>query len=105
MVGCQYPAYLNGATICFCKRSILVLTDDKCDLHLQEHPIVDKLLHLDYVQSFEYGTRDLVGIGHGFLGTFCCCISSSIGLPDTVRAENISELIPAARKIEFESCK
>ena len=23
----------------------------------------------------------------------------------TVRAENISELIPAARKIEFESCK
>ena len=25
--------------------------------------------------------------------------------PRTVRAENISELIPAARKIEFESCK
>ena len=24
---------------------------------------------------------------------------------NTVRAENISELIPAARKIEFESCK
>ena len=59
MVGCQNPTYWNGATICFCSRSILFLTSDKCDLHMQEHPIVDKLLHLDYVT-----------IGHGFLGTF-----------------------------------
>ena len=54
-------------------------TNDKCDLHLQEHPIVDKLLHLNDVQSVEYGTHDLVGFGHGFLGTFSSCISSSIG--------------------------
>ena len=44
--------YWNGATICSCGRSILVLTNEKCDLRLQEHRIVDKLLHLDYVQSF-----------------------------------------------------
>ena len=60
-------------------RSILLLTDDKCDPHLQEHPIVDKVLHLDDVQSFEYGILDLVGIGHGFLGNVSFCISSSIG--------------------------
>ena len=57
----------------------LVLSNGECDLHLQEHPIVDKLLHLDDVQSFEYGTHDLVGIGHGFLGTVSFCISSFIG--------------------------
>ena len=48
----------------------LFLTDYKCDLHLQEHPIVDKLLHLDCVQSFGHGIHDLVKNGHGFLGTF-----------------------------------
>ena len=32
-------------------------------------PSVDKLLHLDDVQSFEFGIHDLVGIGHEFLGT------------------------------------
>ena len=72
-------AYWNGATICSCSRSILFLTDEKCDLHLQEHPIVDKLLHLDYVQSFGHGIHDLVRIDHGFLGTFSFCISSLIG--------------------------
>ena len=55
MVGCQNPTYWDGATICSCSRSILFLTSDKCDLHLQEHPIVDKLLHLGYVQSFGHG--------------------------------------------------
>ena len=84
MVGCQNPTCLSGASICSCIRSILFLTDDKCDLHLQEHPIVDKLLHLDYVQSFGHGILDLVGIDHGFLGTVSFCISSSIGSPDNV---------------------
>ena len=79
MVGCWNPTYWNGATICSCGRSILVLTNDKCDLRLQEHPIVDKLLHLNYVQSFGHGIHDLVRIGHGFLGTLSFCISSSIG--------------------------
>ena len=52
------------------------------DLHPQEHHIVDKDLHLDDVQSFGYGTHDLVGISHGFLGFFVFCISSSSGEPD-----------------------
>ena len=34
------------------------------------HPIVNKLLHLDYVQSFKYGTHDLVGIDHDSLELF-----------------------------------
>ena len=33
--------------MCSCSRSIPFLANDECDLHLQEHPIVDKLLHLD----------------------------------------------------------
>ena len=41
IVGCQNPTYSDGATICSCSRSILLLTDDKCDLHLH-HPIVDQ---------------------------------------------------------------
>ena len=45
-----------------------MLSNGECDLHPQEHPIVDKLLRLDDVQSFEYGILDLVGIGHGFFG-------------------------------------
>ena len=53
-----------------------MLSNGECDLHPQEHPVVDKDLRLDDVQSFEYGIRDLVGIGHGFLGTFSFCISS-----------------------------
>ena len=76
--GTRIFAYLNEATICSSSRSIFDLTNDECDLHLQEHPIVDKL-HLDDVLSFEYGIHDLVRIGHGFLGTFSFCISSSIG--------------------------
>ena len=51
-----------------------MLTYGECDLHPQEHPIVDKLLHLDDVQSLEYGILDLVGIGHEFLGTVSFCI-------------------------------
>ena len=84
MVGCHYPTYWNGAPICSCNRSILFLTDDKCDLHLQEHPIVDKLLHLDYVQSFGHGIHDLVKIGHGFLGTFFFAFLLLIGYPDNI---------------------
>ena len=49
--------------------SILVLSNGECDLHPPEHPIVDNLLHLDDLQSFEYGIIDLVGIDRGFLGT------------------------------------
>ena len=52
-----------------------------CDLHPQEHPIVDKDLRLGDLQSFDYGILDLVGIGHGFLGTVSFSISSSIGWP------------------------
>ena len=88
MAGGQNPTCVSGATICPCCRSILFLTDDRCDLHLQEHPIVDKL-HLDYVQSFGYGIHDLVGIDHGFLGTVYFCISSSIGYPDNIMAPGI----------------
>ena len=45
-----------------------MLSNGECDLHPQEHPIVDKFLHLDDFQSFEHGILDLVAIGHGFLG-------------------------------------
>ena len=69
----------NEATICSYSGGILVLSNGECDLHPQEHPIVDKLLHLDVVQSFEYGFLDLVGIGHEFLGTGSFFISSTIG--------------------------
>ena len=48
------------------------------DLDRQEHPIVDKLLHLDDVQSFEYGIHDLVANGHELLGNVSFCISSLI---------------------------
>ena len=61
--------------------SILVLSNGECDLHPQEHPIVDKSLRLDDFQLFEYGILDLVGIGHGFLGNLSFCISSPIGWP------------------------
>ena len=53
-------AYLNEATIYSCNGSILVRPNGECDLHPQEHLIVDKLLHLDDVQSFEYGILDLI---------------------------------------------
>ena len=56
-----------------------MLSNGECDLHQQEHPIVDKDLRLDDIQSFEYGILDLVTIGHGFLGNLSFCISSSIG--------------------------
>ena len=75
----QNLACLNEATICSCNGSILVLSNGECDLHPQDHPIVDKLLHLDDFQSFEYGILDLVGFGPGNQGTFSFCISSSIG--------------------------
>ena len=61
-------AYLSEATICSYSGRILVLSNGEYDLHPQKHPIVDKNLHLDDFQSFEYGILDLVGIGHGFLG-------------------------------------
>ena len=55
------------------------MTDDKFDLHLQEHPIVVKLLHLDCFQSLVHGKHDLIRIGHEFLGTSSFYISSSTG--------------------------
>ena len=42
--------------------SILVLSNGECDLHPPEHPIVDNVLHLDDLQSFEYGILDR-GVG------------------------------------------
>ena len=36
-----------------------MLSNGECDLHPQEHPIVDKDLRLDDFQSFEYGILDL----------------------------------------------
>ena len=39
----------------------------ECDLHPQEYPNIDKLLHLDGFQLFECGILDLVGIGHDSL--------------------------------------
>ena len=56
-------------------------SNGECDLHPQEHPIVDKDLRLDDFQSFDYGILDLVGMGHGFLGNPSFFISSSIGQP------------------------
>ena len=41
-----------------------MLSNGECDLHPQEHPIVEKDLRLDEFQSFDYGILDLVGIGH-----------------------------------------
>ena len=58
-----------------------MLSNGICDLHPQEHPIVDKDLRLDDFPSFEYGILDLVEIGHGFLGNLSFCISPSIGQP------------------------
>ena len=85
MVGCHCPTYWDGATTCSCSRSILLVTYDKCDLHLQEHPMLDKLLHLDcFHQSFAHGKHDLVRIGHGFLGSPSFCFSFSIDWPDNI---------------------
>ena len=56
-----------------------MFSNGEFDLHLQEHPIVDKLLHLDYVQSFGHGIHDLARICLGFLGNPSVCISSAIG--------------------------
>ena len=56
----QNLAYLNEATICSKNGGILVRSNGECDLHPQEHPIVDKDLRLDDFQSFDYGILDLV---------------------------------------------
>ena len=72
---------MNEATISSHCASILVLSNGECDLHPQEHPIVDTDLRLDDFQSFEYGILDLVGIGHVFLGNLSFCIPSAIGWP------------------------
>ena len=53
------------------------MTYNKCDLHLQEHPIVEKLVHVHYFQSLGHGNHDLVGIDHAFLGTFAFLLQSS----------------------------
>ena len=72
-------ACLSKVTICFSSGSTLALSNGDFDLHPQEDSIVGKVLHLDYIQSFEYGILDRVKIGHGLLGTVSFCISSSIG--------------------------
>ena len=48
--------------------------------------------------------HDLEGVGV-FINELVGTNNGSECPASTVRAENISELIPAARKIEFESCK
>ena len=35
-------------------------SNGECDLHPQDHPIVDKVLRLDYFQSFDNGILVLV---------------------------------------------
>ena len=74
LVECHLPTCWERSTNCSCSQSILLLTYDRCDLHLQERPIVDKLLHLDCFQSFAHGRHDLARIGHGFLGSPSLCI-------------------------------
>ena len=37
-----------------------MLSNGVYDLHLQEHPIVDKHLRLDHCQSFDYGIFHLI---------------------------------------------
>ena len=83
MFGCHCPTW-DGATICSCSWSILLGTYDKCDLHLQEHPMHVKLPHLDCFQSFVHGKHDLVRIGRGFLGCPYICISFSSDWPDNI---------------------
>ena len=50
-------------------------SNGECDLHPQEHPIVDKDLRLDDFQSFDYGILGLERIGHGFFNNPSFCIS------------------------------
>ena len=84
MVGCHFPTYWESSTNCSCTKSILLQTYDRCDLYLQEHPMHDKLLHLDGFQSFAHGKCDLARIGHGFLCGPSLCISFSSYWPDDV---------------------
>ena len=51
---------LNEATSYSCNDNFLVGSNGGYDLHLQEHPIVDKHLRLDHFQSFDYGMFHLV---------------------------------------------
>ena len=75
---------LNEATNYFCHDKILVGSNGGYGLDLQEHPIVDKHLHLDHFQSFDYGMFRLEWIYHGFLGKTGSCISSSTGEPKNI---------------------
>ena len=50
----SFPDLLRSSNFA-CSGSILLLTHDRCDLVLQEHPMHDKLLHLDCVGSFVHG--------------------------------------------------
>ena len=51
---------LKSTTKYSCNDNILEGSNGGYDLHLQEHPIVDKHLRLDHFQSFDYGTLDLL---------------------------------------------
>ena len=51
---------LNEATNYSCNGDILVGSNGGHDLHLQEHPIVDKHLRLDHFPSFDCGIVHLV---------------------------------------------
>ena len=61
-----------------------LLTYDRCDLHLPERPMHDKLLHLDCFRVFVHGKHDPARIGHGFLcGPSLCYFFSNYG-PDDI---------------------
>ena len=66
----QYTGAVQRREAVGCSQGLKMSPQKTTDLHQQEHPIVDKDLHLDYVQSFGHGIHDLVRIGHGSLGTF-----------------------------------
>ena len=58
--GTVLEPFFNEATNYSCNDNILVGSNGGYDLHLQEHPIVDKHLRLDHFQSFDYGMFHLV---------------------------------------------
>ena len=80
----SFPDLLREIHQFCCSESILLLTFGRCDLHLQERPMHDKLLHLDCFQSFAHGKHDLARIGHGFLCGPSLCISFSSYWPDNI---------------------
>ena len=84
MVGCHFPTYWERTTNIACSESILNLTFDRCDLLLQDRPIYDKHLHLDFFRASDHGKHDLARNDHGSLWTPFLCISFSSYGPDNI---------------------